>query len=131
MLVTPDGRWVLEDSAEFLAALGDPKPDYDAASFAVTNLGFVKFQMLDQSVIEIELHPHTVELPALLAVQQQLVTSTVRLFRIRYLTTSWQSEILHAPSLRTQLPSGSRLVRPPAIPKRLLEYYHHAVECQY
>jgi len=99
MLVTPDGRWVLEDSAEFLAALGDPKPDYDAASFAVTNLGFVKFQMLDQSVIEIELHPHTVELPALLAVQQQLVTSTVRLFRIRYLTTSWQSEILSAPDL--------------------------------
>src|SRR5271167_4567464 len=99
MLVTPDGRWVLEDSAEFLAALGDPKPDYDAASFAVTNLGFVKFQMLDQSVIEIELHPHTVELPALLAVQQQLLTSTVRLFRIRYLTTSWQSEILSAPDL--------------------------------
>jgi hypothetical protein len=55
MLVTPDGRWVLEDSAEFLAALGDPSPDYDGASFAVKNLGFVKFQVLDQSVID--LHP--------------------------------------------------------------------------
>jgi hypothetical protein len=99
MLVTPDGRWVIEDSAEFLAALGDPNPDYDAASFAVKNLGFVKFQIIDQSVIEIELHPHTVELPALLAVQQQLLTSTVKLFRIKYFTTSWQSEILSAPDL--------------------------------
>jgi hypothetical protein len=99
MLVTPDGRWVLEGSAEFLAALGDPSPDYDGASFAVKNLGFVRFQVLDQSVIEIELHPDNVELPALLAVQQQLLTSTVKLFRIRYLTTSWQSEILSAPDL--------------------------------
>ena len=99
MLVTPDGRWVLEDSAEFLAALGDPNPDYDAASFAVKNLGFIKFQILDQSVIEIELHPQNVELPALLAAQQQLLTSTVRLFRIKYFTTSWQSEILPAPDL--------------------------------
>ena len=99
MLVTPDGRWVIEDSAEFLAALGDLKPDYDGASFAVKNLGFVRFQVLDQSVIEIELHPDNVELPALLAVQQQLLTSTVKLFRIRYLTTSWQSEILSAPDL--------------------------------
>lgn len=99
MLITPDGRWVLEDSAEFLAALGDPSPDYDAVSYAVKNLGFVKFQVLDQSVIEIELHPHNVELPALLAVQQQLLTSTVKLFRIKYFTTAWQSEILPAPDL--------------------------------
>jgi len=99
MLVTPDGRWVIEDSAEFLAALGDPSPDYDAASYAVKNLGFVRFQVLDQSVIEIELHPHNVELPALLAVQQQLLKSTVKLFRIKYFTTEWQSEILPAPNL--------------------------------
>jgi hypothetical protein len=99
MLVTPDGRWVLEDSAEFLAALGDASPDYDAAAFAVKNLGFVKFQVLDQSVIEVELHPHNVELPALLAMQQQLLTSTVKLFRIKYFTTAWQSEILPAPDL--------------------------------
>jgi hypothetical protein len=93
MLVTPAGEWVLEDSSEFLAALGDPAPDYDAAAFAVKNLGFIKFQILDQSVIEIDMHPATVELPALLAVQQQINTSTVPLFRIRYLTTVWQSEI--------------------------------------
>lgn len=44
MLVTADGEWVLEGSAEFLAALGDPEPDYDAGGFAVKNLGFVRFQ---------------------------------------------------------------------------------------
>jgi hypothetical protein len=93
MLVTPEGRWVLEDSTEFLAALGDPNPDYDSASFAVKNLGFIKFQILGESVIEIELHPRNVELPALLAVQQQLLSSKVKLFRIRYLETSWCSEI--------------------------------------
>ena len=93
MLVTSDGQWVLEDSFEFLTALGDPNPDYDAASFAVKNLGFIKFQVLDGSVVEIELHPRNVPLPALLAVQQQLLSSQVRLFRIKYFDTAWRSEI--------------------------------------
>ena len=94
MLISPDGRWVVEDSAEFFAALGDSRPDYDATAFAVKNLGFIKFQVHEQSLIEIELHPYTVELPALLAAQQQLLVSKVRLFRIRYFDTTWQSEIL-------------------------------------
>src|SRR5215467_72046 len=67
MLVTAKGEWVFEDSAEFLAELGDSNPDYDAVSFAVKNLGFIKFQILDDSIIEIELHPRNVELPAQLA----------------------------------------------------------------
>ena len=46
MLVTPEGQWMLEDSTEFRAALGDPNPDYDAAQFAVKNLGFIKFKSL-------------------------------------------------------------------------------------
>ena len=98
MLVTPDGRWVLADSVEFLAALGDPAPDYDAPSFAVRNLGFVKFQSLGTSLIEVELHPENVALPALLAVQQQLLSSSVRLFRIKYFDRSWNSEITSRPS---------------------------------
>ncbi len=93
MLVTPDGQWVFPDTAEFFAALGDPAPDYDAAAFAVKNLGFIKWQMIEQSIIEIELHPRNVELAALLAAQQQLLSSPVRLFRIKYFDTSWQSEI--------------------------------------
>jgi hypothetical protein len=93
MLVTAEGDWVLEDSAEFRAALGDLEPDYDASLFAVKNLGFIKFQILEESIIEIELHPRNVELPALLAVQQQLSSSQVKLFRIKYFDTTWRSEI--------------------------------------
>jgi hypothetical protein len=93
MLVTAKGEWVFEDSVEFFAALGDSNPDYDSTSFAVKNLGFIKFQILDDSIIEIELHPRNVELPALLAVQQQLLSSRVNLFRIKYFETSWRSEI--------------------------------------
>jgi hypothetical protein len=94
MLVTAEGDWVLENSAEFRAALGDPEPDYDAGLFAVKNLGFIKFQILEESITEIELHPRNVELPALLATQQQLLSSKVKLFRIKYFDTSWKSEIL-------------------------------------
>lgn len=93
MLVTHDGQWVLAGSSEFLQALGDPNPDYDSVAFAVKNLGFVSFHVLDHSLIEIELHPRNVELPALLAVQQQVLTSQARLFRIKYFDTEWRSEI--------------------------------------
>jgi hypothetical protein len=94
MLVTADGEWVLEGSAEFLTALGDPDPDYDAGAFAVKNLGFIRFQMLDDSVIEIDIHPRNTQLPALLAVQQQIFSSSVKLFRIKHYETNWHSEIM-------------------------------------
>lgn len=93
MLVTPDGKWVFPNTAEFFAALGDTAPDYDAAAFAVKNLGFIKWHMIGESIIEIELHPRNVEIPALLATQQQLLASPVQLFRIKYFDTAWQSEI--------------------------------------
>ena len=84
ILASSEGQWVLPGTSEFFAALGDPDPDYDAMSFAVRNLGFVKFEVIRQSIIEIELHPRNIELPALLAVQQQLLSSDLRLFRIKY-----------------------------------------------
>jgi hypothetical protein len=93
MLISSEGRWVAEGSPEFLEMLGDPTPDYDSTQFAVKNLGFIKFDMIDHAVIEVELHPRNVELPALLAAQQQLLCSEIGLYRIRYLTTTWHSEI--------------------------------------
>ena len=101
LLATPDGQWVLPDSPDFYAALGDPNPDYDAIAFAVKNLGFIKFQVVQRSLVEIELHPRNVELTALLAVQQQLLSSDIRLFRIKYFDTHWKSEI--ASSARSSL----------------------------
>ncbi len=94
MLVSAEGTWMFEDSAEFRAALGDPEPDYDGAAFAVNNLGFIRFQILDNSIIEIDLHPRNVEIPALLAVQQQLLKSQIKLFRLKYFDVSWKSEII-------------------------------------
>jgi len=93
LLITPDGEWLPPDSAEFRAALGDPAPDYDGIAFAVKNLGFIKFEIIEKSILEIELHPRNVGLPALLLVQQQLQSSPVRLFRIKYFDTEWRSEI--------------------------------------
>lgn len=93
MLVTPQGQWVAPDTGEFFTALGDFDPDYDAVAFAIKNRGFIKIHITDQTLIEIELHPRNVELQALLAVQQQLVSTQVKLFRIKYLDAEWRSEI--------------------------------------
>ena len=93
MLVTPDGQWVAADSPEFLEALGDPNPDYDGVAFAVKNLGFVKFQVVEHSIIEIELYPRNVALPALLAIQQEILRSELKLFRVKFFDAQWHSEI--------------------------------------
>ena len=93
MLVTADGEWLLPDTPEFFEALGDPDPDYDSMAFAVKNLGFIKFQTFGQQIAEIELHPRNVGLPALLAAQQQVLTSPAKLFRIKYFDAQWRSEI--------------------------------------
>ncbi|HTV89892.1 MAG TPA: hypothetical protein VME41_12835 [Stellaceae bacterium] len=116
MLITPDGDWVFPDSAEFFAALADAKPDYDAVSYAVRNQGFVKFQIIENSIIEIQLHPRNVELPALLAAQQQLLMSQVRLFRLKYYDGEWHSEI--SSSAEATVERLSQLAaRPPAPPE--------------
>jgi hypothetical protein len=114
ILVTPDGQWVLPDTPDFFAAIGDPDPDYDAVGFAVKNLGFIKFQVIRRSIVEIELHPRAVELAALLAVQQQLLSSDVRLFRIKYFDMVWQSEI--APTVEFTISRLSELCAPQYVP---------------
>ena len=72
------------------------------------NLGFIKFQILDNSIIEIEVHPRNVEIPALLAVQQQILTSHIKLFRLKYFEVSWKSEIICSAELAVALacPAG-------------------------
>jgi hypothetical protein len=97
MLVTSDAQWVLPDTPEFFEALGDPDPDYDSSAFAVKNLGFIRYQVLERSIVEVELHPRNVELPALLAVQQEILRSQVSLFRLKFFDTEWHSEISSSP----------------------------------
>lgn len=93
ILVTPDGDWVSPGSSEFLAILGDDSPDYDSVAFAIKNHGFIQFKMFDESLLEIELFPRNVELPALLVAQQQVQSSPAGLYRIRYFDQRWRSEI--------------------------------------
>jgi hypothetical protein len=93
LLATSEGHWVLPGTPEFLAALGDSDPDYDSVAFAIKNLGFVKLEVLEQSIVQIEMHPRNVELPALLAAQQQILSCGLTLFRIKYFETDWKSEI--------------------------------------
>jgi hypothetical protein len=93
ILVSSEGRWVLPEGDEFLAALGDPSPDYDATGFAVRNLGYIKFEVLDKLVTEIELHPRNVSPHALDALETQLRKPGTNLFRIKYLDSEWRSEI--------------------------------------
>ena len=123
MLATSDGGWVLPGSAEFLNALGDPDPDYDAELFAVKNLGFVRYQSIEDSLVEVELHPHNVRLPALLAVQQKISSSPAGLFRIKYLDTVWRSEITssaeHAISRLSELCAAA--FTPPVTDKYFVE----------
>ena len=61
-LVSPEGRWLPEGSQEFLREVGDLDPDYDAAMFAVKNLGFIKVEIITELVVSITLHPSNVDL---------------------------------------------------------------------
>lgn len=134
-LATPEGRWVEAGSPELFAALGDFDPDYDGTAFAVRNLGFVRVETLSGSILEIELHPRNVALPALLAAQHEVMSSRVHLFRIKYLDTVWHSEIsasaeqaiarlseLCAPSF--PLPAGERFYAEPRDYTKLLDDDH-------
>jgi len=92
-LITPDGVWISPRSPEFFSALGETDPGINRVAFAVKNLGFAKLQVIKDLVIEIELHPRNLPLQALLAIQQYLLSCGVKLFRIKYLEQTWQSEI--------------------------------------
>ena len=96
LIVTSAGRWTFPASSDFNSALGDCDPDYDSLGFAVRNLGFIKFSVLDRTLIQIELHPRNVGWLALRATQQQLLSSHARIFQINYLdreltTETWSS----------------------------------------
>ena len=89
-------------TSDVFAAFGHPDPDYDGVCFAVRNLGFIKFEVIRQSIVEIELHPRNVELPALLAVQQQLLSSDLRLFPYQVFR--------HEPGIPKSLPRPSSTI---------------------
>jgi hypothetical protein len=71
--------------------LGDPWPDYDAARFAVRNLGFIAVRR-HEAMLEVILHPRNVEAGAIDTVVVMLGSSAARLFSITHLTDRWRHE---------------------------------------
>jgi len=124
MLVTPEGEWVLPDAPDIVAAAEASDRDDDPVSQAVKNRGFIRLQMIEDAVVEVELHPHNVKLAALLAVQQQLQTTDKRLFRIKYFDTEWQSEICS--SVERTIARLSELCAPIFLPPRSERYIAEA-----
>jgi hypothetical protein len=93
MLVAPDGSPVGEHSPEFLVdVLGDPDPDYDAALFAVKNLGFVLLRQ-SAALLEVTVHPRAVAWPAVDAVIGIMASSSAETFAIKHLQQDWRREI--------------------------------------
>lgn len=87
LLITPTGNWVHEGSREFLALLDDPRPDYDAAMFAVRNLGFIAVRRYD-ATLEVILHPRDAGWCAVDAADAMLGSSPAMLYRITHLGDS-------------------------------------------
>ena len=92
-LITTDGRLVSPFDPSFPALVGHPDPDFDMVALAIKNLGFIKVQVIESLITEVELHPPKVALPGLLAAQQYLLSSPATLFRIKYFDQTWCSEI--------------------------------------
>ena len=93
-LISPEGTWLPASGSALHQALGYPAPDFDAPGFAVRNLGYIKFEMIEDALIDIECHPMHVSPAALAAAQRHLEASGHRLFRLRYLTDDWHTEVI-------------------------------------
>ncbi len=100
LLATADGRWIPSDGAELLDLLGDSTPDFDPVGFVVRNLGFVQYDVFADNFAQITLFPKRVAMPALEAVQQRILSDTIRLFRLDYLddeTKRWTQQLAMSP----------------------------------
>jgi hypothetical protein len=93
-LATTEGQLVFPGSDEFLESLGDPDPDYDAAEFAIRNLGFVELQTVPPSTMKIRLHPRNAERQAVRKIEQVILESVAARFVIEHLDREWQSVTL-------------------------------------
>jgi len=92
VLVASDGGCIPDGSPEFLALLGDFAPDYDAALFAVRNMGFVYWRRVG-SLLDIVVHPKNVREAAVAAMLPIIGLSGAERFKITYLSEfEWREE---------------------------------------
>jgi hypothetical protein len=92
-LVSPIAEWLADGSDELHSAIGYTEPDFDASGFAVKNLGFIRVLVIGENLVEVTLHPRNAESAAVASVSSRLRDTRAVLYRLRYLTTHWQSEV--------------------------------------
>ena len=93
VLISPEGVCVPGSGPALNEAIGYPDADFDAAGFAVRNLGFIKLETIEDVLLDVEFHPDHVRHCALAAAQAHLCQSPHRLVRLRYLAEAWRTEV--------------------------------------
>src|SRR4051794_21640476 len=73
-LISPEGKWLAAGSPEANARIGYEDPDFDAAGFAVRNLGFIQVTFRAAAAVEIRLHPDQVAPGALASLEDRSAT---------------------------------------------------------
>jgi hypothetical protein len=98
ILVSPEGAWFRGDGPALHQAVGYPEPDFDAAGFAVRNLGYIKFETIADVLLDVEFHPLHVSRRALEGARHHLAAVEHRLVRLRYLVEDWRTELAINPA---------------------------------
>ena len=95
-ILSPEGEW-LADGAALAAAIGCRDADFDVVGFAVRNLGYLRFEIVENILLEIEFHPPHVSRRAIAAAQERIAISPPGIFRLRHLEQEWRTELLMSP----------------------------------
>jgi hypothetical protein len=93
LLISPAGAWFSGDSPALHQAIGYPEADFDAVGFAVRNLGYIKLEIVEDVLLDLEFHPLHVSRLAHDAARDHLSGARHRLVRLRYLADDWRSEL--------------------------------------
>jgi hypothetical protein len=93
LLISPAGAWLSGDSPALHQAIGYPEADFDAVGFAVRNLGYIKLEIVEDVLLDLEFHPLQVSRLAHDAAQDHLSAARQPLVRLRYLAEEWRSEL--------------------------------------
>jgi hypothetical protein len=95
-MLSPEGEW-LADGPALAAAIGCTDADFNVAAFAVRNLGYIRFEAIENILLEIQFHPIHVTRRAIAAAQERIAAAPPGIFRLRHLEEEWQTDLLMSP----------------------------------
>ena len=81
-MLSPEGEW-LADGPALAAANGCTDADFNVAAFAVRNLGYIRFEAIENILLEIQFHPIHVTRRAIAAAQERIAAAPPGIFRLR------------------------------------------------